>query len=224
MYLGRFLFHQKNSNLPQLHTTSETIWAIAPLQPIMGSDSCRKVFVSMWHNGTGLRFGSRTSHACFGHEPWNLWSRTYVSSATNSWDLKKTQVLILGKKCRFFTWYLLIEWHLEFEDLTQQTWQPGVIYVCPYVCFLSVTSSHPRVQPVYKTGCQTFLECSTQDLASACEHSPVPPWSGKIQSSVQRQRGERGSVGDWEASFLKLPFKYMTDYRFSEAARSSLRP
>lgn len=116
MYLGRFLFHQKNSNLPHLHTTSETIWAIAPLQPIMGSDSCRKVFVSMWHDGTGLRFESRTSHACFGHRPWNLWSRIYVSGATNLWDLKKTQVLILGEK-------MLVLYMKAFDRVAPRIWR-----------------------------------------------------------------------------------------------------
>lgn len=34
----------------------------------------------------------------------------------------------------------------------------------------------------WKTGCQTFLQYSTQDLSSACEHNPVPPVSGKIQA------------------------------------------
>lgn len=145
MYLGRFLFHQKNSNLPHLHTTSETIWAIAPLQPIMGSDSCRKVFVSMWHDGTGLRFGSRTSHACFGHGPWNLWSRIYVSSATNLWDLKKTQVLILGgKNAGSLHDSFWSSGTSNLKTLTEQTQQPGVIYVCPYVCFLCVTSSQAQ--------------------------------------------------------------------------------
>lgn len=52
-------------------------------------------------------------------------------------------------------------------------------YAC--ICISSLGWNH-LVQFLQKAGCQTFLECSTQDLTCACEHKPVAPVSGKIQT------------------------------------------
>lgn len=67
-----------------------------------------------------------------------------------------------------------------------------------YVCFrFWPVWHHPhRARPVEKTGCQTFLQRSTQDPAPACERSLDPPLSGKVQTLFRRtdadeEHGER---------------------------------
>lgn len=78
-----------------------------------------------------------------------------------------------------------------------------------YVFFFSLWHHPPRVQPVYEMGCQTFLECSTQDLAYACEHNPVPPLSGKILSSACRiSLTTEAPVGIWRR--FSLVFRWKT--------------
>lgn len=54
-----------------------------------------------------------------------------------------------------------------------------VIYVCSFI-LSGCDIIGP--EPVWESGCQTFLEYSTQDLASVCERDPLPPASGKIQA------------------------------------------
>lgn len=62
-----------------------------------------------------------------------------------------------------------------------------------YVCFrFWPVWHHPhRARPVEKTGCQTFLQRSTQDPAPACERSLDPLLSGKVQTLFRRTDATR---------------------------------
>lgn len=130
-----------------------SIW----LQRIMGSvAACRRVFVSMCDQWRVFR--SRRTHAKF-------------------------LPLALAFQKRAHVWPL--DWFLP--ALVPQQLQGGAdyrTYACSYVCFrfLPVWHHPHRERSALKTGCQTFLKHSTQDLAPACEHNLSPLLSGKVQA------------------------------------------
>lgn len=144
------------------------------LHRIMGSvAACGRVFVLMCDRWEALRF--RRSRAKSLPPALKSLKRDYVPQ--QSWFLP---ALVLQQK----------QGGADFGTCARS-----------YVCFRFWPEwHHPhRARPVEKTGCQTFLQRSTQDPAPACERSLDPLLSGKVQALFRRtdaaeEHGERSPL------------------------------